>query len=59
MIVENINIQLQDSSGNWRTFSVAANHPQRITAEMQALQKRFPDKRIRAVDSSNRIVDML
>lgn len=59
MIIENISIQLQDTTGNWRTFSVAANHPQRITAEMQALQNRFPGKRVRAVNASNQIVDML
>jgi hypothetical protein len=54
-----IQIQLQDKTGNWRTFNVAANHPQRITQAMKELAGQYPDKRVRAVDSAGRLVDIL
>lgn len=54
-----VQIQLQDMTGNWRTFNVAANHPQRVTAAMKELQAQYPNKRIRAVDSTGRLIDIL
>lgn len=56
---DNIEIQLQDDTGNWRTFHVTKNIPAMIVAGMRQLASQFPNKRIRAVTSEGRIVDML
>ena len=54
-----IYIQAQDTTGNWRTYSIVMNHSQRILSEMKSLQSRYPDYRIRAIDSDGRVVDIL
>ncbi len=53
-----IEIQLQDQSGNWRTYSYTQNIPLRSRDGMRQLQWQFPDARIRAVDSNGRVVDI-
>jgi hypothetical protein len=56
----NGNIQIQaDFSGNWRTVSHVMNNSQYITHAMKSVSKMHPTKRIRAVDSNGRLVDML
>jgi hypothetical protein len=45
--------------GNWRTVSHVTNNSQLITNSMMNAQKGHPSKRIRAVDSEGRLVDML
>jgi hypothetical protein len=57
--MDRIEIQLQDKTGNWRTFHITTNNSQRILQEMQSLQQRYPDHRIRAVDQYGRLVDIL
>lgn len=57
--MEQIQIQVQDLTGNWRTFGVTQNQSNLILMEMQNLQRKFPKQRIRAVDMSGRIVDIL
>ena len=53
-------IQIQANfSGNWRTVSHVTNNGSFITHGMKAAQKGHPTKRIRAVDSEGRMVDML
>jgi len=54
-----IYIQAQDTTGNWRTYSIVINQSQRILSEMRSLQSRYPDYRIRAIDSDGRVVDIL
>ena len=54
-----INIQAQDKSGNWRTFRVTTNNGQIILKSMKELQATLPEYRIRATDSSGRVVDIL
>jgi hypothetical protein len=54
-----IEVQLQDDSGNWRTFSVTQNIPPMIIAAEKQLASQFPGKRVRAVDSNGRLVDIL
>ena len=54
-----INIQAQDTSGNWRTYSIVMNNSSRILDEMKSLQSRYPNYRVRAVDQSGRVVDIL
>ena len=45
--------------GNWRTVSTVTNHSQFIANSMRNAQKGYPTKRVRAVDASGRLVDML
>jgi hypothetical protein len=53
-----IEIQLQDESGNWRTYSCTQNIPLLYRDGMRQLQWQFPNARIRAVDSNGRVVDI-
>ena len=57
--MNNIQIQLQDISGNWKTMSNVINNSQIIIAAMKSLKERFPDKRVRAVDVNGRLVDLM
>jgi len=54
-----IDIQAQDASGMWRTFGTVENNSQRILSEMKSLKDRMPQMRVRAVDKSGRVVDIL
>lgn len=55
----NVFIQAQDTSGIWRTYSVTVMDPIVILVSMQSLKVRFPKYRIRAIDGSGKIVDIL
>jgi hypothetical protein len=57
--MNDIQIQAQDTTGNWRTYLIVMNQSQRILSEMRSLQSRYPDYRIRAIDSDGRVVDIL
>jgi hypothetical protein len=57
--MDSVQIQAQDTSGNWRTYLNVINQSQRIYSEMRSLQSRYPNYRIRAVDQNGRIVDIL
>lgn len=57
--MEFISIQLQDQSGNWRTYSLTQNSSLLIIQSMKNLKDQFPDCRVRAVDSDGRLVDIL
>jgi hypothetical protein len=52
-------IQVQDTSKMWRTVERVTNNLQRIGYELQAIQRRYPDRRVRAVDSSGKLLDIL
>jgi len=54
-----VEIQLQDITGNWRTYQITLNNSQMILSEMKLLSSRFPEQRVRAVDMVGRIVDIL
>lgn len=54
-----IEIQTQDLSGNWRTYTITQNNSQLVTMAMKNLKEQFPEHRIRAVDSNGKLVDML
>lgn len=54
-----IEVQLQDETGNWRTFNVTQNIPPLIIAAEQQLAAQYPGRRVRAVDSNGRLVDIL
>jgi hypothetical protein len=55
----NVEIQLQDDLGNWRTFNVTRNIPTMVIAGMRQLSYQNPGKRIRAVTTNGQIVDIL
>jgi hypothetical protein len=54
-----VQIQLQDMTGNWRTYHVTLNNSQMILSEMKQLSSRFPNQRVRAVDMDGKLVDIL
>ena len=55
-----VNIQVQDMSGNWTTAaSNVQNNSLVILKRMQDVQRMYHNKRVRAVDQSGRLVDML
>lgn len=54
-----IEIQVQDTTGNWRTYSITQNISALVTAAMKSLKDQFPDHRVRAVDGNGHLVDLL
>ena len=56
---DHVQIQLQDTTGNWRTYHVTVNNSQMILTEMKNLQSRHQNQRVRAVDMDGRIIDIL
>ncbi len=57
--MDQIEIQLQDTTGNWRTYSVTQNISTLIISAMRSLKDQFPDQRVRAVDGNGRLVDLI
>lgn len=56
--MDTVEVQMQDPSGNWRTYSYSQNIPAIYRDNMRQLQWQFPDARIRAIDSYGRVVDI-
>lgn len=54
-----VDIQLQDATGNWRTIIITQNNSKMILIRMKELKSQYPDKRVRAVDKEGRLVDMM
>ncbi len=54
-----IEIQVQDTTGNWRTYSITQNISAMIVMAMRSMKDQFPDKRVRAIDGNGRLVDMM
>ena len=54
-----VEVQIQDHSGAWRTVSNVINDLQRIGFELRAVASRYPDLRVRAVDKSGRLIDLI
>jgi hypothetical protein len=52
-------IQIQDYSKLWITVERVVNNLQRIGYALRAVQSRYPDRRVRAVDSSGKLLDIL
>ncbi len=57
--MDQIEIQVQDTTGNWRTYSVTQNFSTLITEAMRSLKWQFPEQRVRAVDVNGRLVDFM
>jgi hypothetical protein len=56
---DDVEIQAQETTGNWRTYHITNNNSQRILIEMRSLKSRYPDFRMRAVDRTGRLIDLL
>lgn len=56
---DDVDIQLQDQSGNWRTYHTTQNNSQMILMRMKELKDRHPDLRVRAVTRDGKLVDIL
>ena len=55
-----VEIQVQDITGNWRTYQITNNtNSQVVLAEMRSLKSRYPDFRVRAVDRTGHLIDLL
>ena len=52
-------IQIQDATKVWRTVERVQLNLQRIGYALQAVQRRYPDRRVRAVDNNGRLLDIL
>ena len=55
---DNVEIQIQDT-GMWRTVHVTQNESQQILTNMKSIAVRYPDKRVRAIDSDGRLIDLV
>lgn len=56
---DDIEIQLQDQTGNWRTYHTTINNSQMITMRMKEIKDRHPDLRVRAITRDGRLVDLM
>ncbi len=55
-----VDIQVQDISGNWRTYNVVMSATSmQIQMAMKQLKDQFPEQRIRAINEMGQLVDML
>jgi hypothetical protein len=59
LTVENVDIQIQDRSGNWRTIHTTQNQSQLMLINMKAVQSRYPQSRVRAVNKAGQLIDLL
>jgi hypothetical protein len=57
--MDQIEIQVQDQTGNWRTYSVTQNNSVLILEAMKTLKCQFPNQRVRAVNENGQLVDLL
>lgn len=57
--MDQIEIQVQDTTGNWRTYSITQNISALILEAMRSLKWQLPDQRVRAVDMNGRLMDLL
>ena len=57
--MDNVQIQLMDETGNWRTHTITPNQSLLYRQAMQQLRWNFPNARIRAVDNDGRLVDIM
>ena len=52
-------VQIQDVTGNWRTVAATQSDPQIYTARMREAAANHPGSRIRVIDQSGRLVDLM
>jgi hypothetical protein len=57
---DHVEIQAQDTTGVWRTYHITnINNSQVVLIEIKSLKSRHPDFRVRAVDRTGRLIDLL
>lgn len=54
-----IQIQADFGNGNWQTLSTTINNAQYVAHQMKSVVNMNPGKRVRAVDASGRLIDLL
>lgn len=54
-----ISIQFQSANGNWTTVQQVMNDPHNIANALRSAKSTYPSARVRAIDQSGRLVDML
>ena len=52
-------VQVQDESGMWRDTAATTHEAPVYLARMQEATFNHPDKRVRVIDDSGRLLDML
>jgi hypothetical protein len=58
--MNDVEIQAQDTTGNWRTYHITnINNAQVVLAEMKSLKSQFPNFRVRALNRTGRLIDLL
>lgn len=57
--MDTVQVQLQDETGNWRTYSITPNQSLQYRQAMQQLKWQFPNARVRVVDNDGRLVDIM
>jgi hypothetical protein len=55
---DRIRIEIRDLSGTWAQIDTCLNDSQMIAMALTQAKERFPDRSVRAVDPSGRLVDM-
>ena len=58
-MIDHIEIQLLDESGNWRTMVITLNISAMIRARMEEVQRQFPASGVRAEDAGGGLVDLV
>lgn len=57
--MDQVEIQVQDLTGNWRTYSITKNISAFVISAMKSLKDQFPEQRVRALDGSGRLIDLI
>jgi hypothetical protein len=52
----NVYIQVQDSTGNWRTYTVTSNNDLLIMNSINSLKDQFKEHRVRAIDEKGMLI---
>jgi hypothetical protein len=55
---QNAYIQVQDTTGYWRTYTITTNNDALIMSAMKQLKWQFPDQRVRAVDQKGSLLNI-
>jgi hypothetical protein len=58
-MTRDVDIQYQDALGNWTTGMTVPNESPLILTGMKAVAALFQGKRVRAVDKTGRLIDLL
>jgi hypothetical protein len=54
-----VDIQILDYSKNWRTVSTVVETVQRVEFELKSVKSRYADRRVRAIGSDGKLIDLL